>query len=110
MNKCHVCNASESQAANVNELFHIEEKSILVENIPALVCYRCGEVTFSAETTEKIRVMLHENHEFLKAEATNVFSYPSPKKKRLSGAMKGTFILPLPDNFDEPLEDFKDYM
>jgi hypothetical protein len=33
-----------------------------------------------------------------------------PKKRRLSGSMKGTFILPLPDNFDEPLEEFSDYL
>ncbi|HAA33448.1 MAG TPA: hypothetical protein DCE56_44175 [Cyanobacteria bacterium UBA8553] len=24
--------------------------------------------------------------------------------------VKGTFILPLPDDFDEPLEDFQEYM
>ncbi|MCU7243166.1 MAG: DUF2281 domain-containing protein [Microcystis aeruginosa WS75] len=24
--------------------------------------------------------------------------------------LKGTFVLPLPDDFDEPLEDFKEYM
>ncbi|NEO41204.1 MAG: DUF2281 domain-containing protein [Moorea sp. SIOASIH] len=24
--------------------------------------------------------------------------------------LKGTFVLPLPDNFDEPLDDFKEYM
>ena len=54
--------------------------------------------------------MLHENHELLKAEAINVFSYPSPQRKRRSGSMKGTFVLLLPDDFDEPLEDFKDYM
>lgn len=33
-----------------------------------------------------------------------------PKKKRLVGSMKGTFVLPLPEDFDEPLDDFKDYM
>lgn len=33
-----------------------------------------------------------------------------PKKQRLAGSMKGTFVLPLPDDFNEPLEDFKDYM
>ena len=33
-----------------------------------------------------------------------------PEKKRLAGSMKRTFVLPLPENFDEPLEDFKDYM
>lgn len=33
-----------------------------------------------------------------------------PKKRRLAGSMKGTFVLPLPDDFDEPLEDFEEYM
>lgn len=32
------------------------------------------------------------------------------KKRRLFGSMKGTFVLPLPDNFDEPLDDFEEYM
>lgn len=30
-------------------------------------------------------------------------------KKRRSGILKGTFVLPLPDDFDDPLEDFADY-
>jgi hypothetical protein len=34
----------------------------------------------------------------------------NPEKRRLSGSMKGTFVLPLPDDFDEPLEDFEEYM
>jgi len=33
-----------------------------------------------------------------------------PKKPRLAGSMKGTFVLPLPDDFDEPLADFEEYM
>ncbi|MBD2445982.1 DUF2281 domain-containing protein [Nostoc sp. FACHB-152] len=32
------------------------------------------------------------------------------QKKRRSGILKGTFVLPLPDDFDEPLEAFKEYM
>ncbi|WP_204151587.1 DUF2281 domain-containing protein [Leptolyngbya sp. CCY15150] len=32
------------------------------------------------------------------------------QKKRRSGILKGTFVLPLPDDFDAPLEDFKEYM
>lgn len=31
-------------------------------------------------------------------------------KKHRSGILKGTFVLPLSDDFDEPLEDFKEYM
>ncbi|MBE9108673.1 DUF2281 domain-containing protein [Nodosilinea sp. LEGE 07298] len=33
-----------------------------------------------------------------------------PQNLRLAGSMKGTFVLPLPDNFDEPLEEFEEYM
>lgn len=32
------------------------------------------------------------------------------KKLRVAGTMKGMFVLPLPDDFDEPLEDMKEYM
>jgi hypothetical protein len=35
---------------------------------------------------------------------------PSPKKKRQAGGMKGTFVLPLAEDFDAPLEDFAEYM
>jgi len=31
-------------------------------------------------------------------------------KKRRSGILEGTFVLPLPDDFDEPLEDFREYL
>jgi hypothetical protein len=29
-------------------------------------------------------------------------------KRRLFGSMKGTFVLPLPDNFNDELDDFQD--
>ena len=34
----------------------------------------------------------------------------STKKRNLVGSMKGTFVLPLPDDFNEPLEEFAEYM
>ncbi|MGK7885879.1 MAG: DUF2281 domain-containing protein [Crocosphaera sp.] len=30
--------------------------------------------------------------------------------QKLAGSMKGTFILPLSEDFDEPLEEFEDYI
>jgi hypothetical protein len=33
----------------------------------------------------------------------------TPAKKRRSGILEGMFVLPLPDDFDQPLEDFRDY-
>lgn len=32
------------------------------------------------------------------------------EKKPLAGSMKGTFVLPLADNFDDPLEESEDYL
>jgi hypothetical protein len=31
-------------------------------------------------------------------------------KKPLVGSMKGTFVLPLAEDFDDPLEEFEDYV
>jgi Protein of unknown function (DUF2281) len=38
---------------------------------------------------------------------THTKSTSSPQKKRQAGFLKGTFALPLPDDFNEPLEDFQ---
>lgn len=32
------------------------------------------------------------------------------KKRPLAGSMKGTFVLPLPDDFDESLENFQEQL
>jgi hypothetical protein len=42
---------------------------VLVENIPAIVCSQCDEITFSRQTAEQIRVMLH------KAISMDVYAY-----------------------------------
>ncbi|MBD2494364.1 DUF2281 domain-containing protein [Nostoc sp. FACHB-280] len=34
----------------------------------------------------------------------------SVSPKRQAGFLKGTFSLPLPEDFDEPLDDLKEYM
>jgi HTH-type transcriptional regulator / antitoxin MqsA len=75
MFKCHVCSSEESQTEYVNEIFQIDGKFHLVENIPATVCSRCGEEIFSREATEDIRAMLHEKPEPIKSISVDVFSY-----------------------------------
>lgn len=80
MFKCHVCHSEESHTEFVDEIFQINEKFYLVENIPAIVCSRCGEETFNRETTERIRVMLHGSAEPIKSISVDVFSYSSESK------------------------------
>ena len=81
MFKCHVCHFEESHTEWVSEIFQIDGKFYLVENIPAIVCSRCGEETFDRETTERIRTMLHGAGEPTKSISVDVFSYQSESKK-----------------------------
>ena len=75
MFRCHVCGSGESHSEVVSEVFNIQGKFYLVENIPATVCSRCGEEVFSRETTDRIRVMLHRQEQPIKSIPLEVFSY-----------------------------------
>jgi YgiT-type zinc finger domain-containing protein len=75
MFQCHVCGFDEAREELVNEIFMIDGKPILVEQIPALVCARCGEAVFSRETTENVRRMVHGNARPNKSVRVDVFAY-----------------------------------
>jgi hypothetical protein len=48
--------------------------------------------------------LLHYAKYLISNYSTDVFKENLPPQKRRSGILKGTFVLPLPDDFDEPLE------
>ena len=75
MFRCHVCGSTEVNREPVSEVFVIAGKRILVEAIPAAICARCGEATFSRETTERIRRMVHGNAKPVRTEVVEVFAY-----------------------------------
>jgi hypothetical protein len=54
--------------------------------------------------------LLHYAKYLVENYSQTVAQESSLPKKRRSGILEGTFVLPLPDNFDEPLEDFQEYM
>lgn len=67
------------------------------------------------ETLEKMPVSLQEElwhyAEYLQEKYNqNNGEINTSNQKRRSGILKGIFVLPLADDFDEPLEDFEDYM
>ena len=74
-NHCHVCGSNNAKHILTNEIFNIDNKPILVEKIPAVVCTRCGEATFSRETTEKIRRMVHGESKPIKSISMDVFAF-----------------------------------
>jgi HTH-type transcriptional regulator / antitoxin MqsA len=59
MFNCHVCGDTTAKSEFVSEIFTIEGRRVLVEHIPAQVCKRCGESTFSRETVEHVRRLVH---------------------------------------------------
>ena len=72
---CAVCHAKESRDELVAELFQIDGQYVLVARIPAVVCARCGEESFSRDTTEKIRLMVHGQAESTKSITMPVFEF-----------------------------------
>ncbi|MGR3219902.1 MAG: YgiT-type zinc finger protein [Candidatus Anammoxibacter sp.] len=72
---CHVCGSIEAKKEYINEIFRIENKPVMVEHIPAMVCVRCGEETYSSETTERIRRMVHGEAKHVKSISIDVFDF-----------------------------------
>jgi len=75
MFKCHVCGSNIAHEQLISEIFQLEGKNILVENIPAQVCARCGEQVFSRATAEKLRLIVHGKARPLKSVKMDVFSF-----------------------------------
>jgi YgiT-type zinc finger domain-containing protein len=75
MSRCHVCGSIETKEEYTNEVFQIDNKPVLVEHIPATVCVRCGEETFSRETTERIRRMVQGEAKPVKSVSMEVFTF-----------------------------------
>lgn len=72
---CDVCGSKEARSELVSEIFMVDGRRVLVENIPAQVCVRCGKTTFSRETAEKVRRMVHGEAEPVGVISLEVFSF-----------------------------------
>ena len=64
-----------------------------------------------AELPESLQTeVLHYIEFLIEKQAKNSTQEKATKKRRVAGTMNGMFVLPLPDDFDEPLEDRKEYV
>lgn len=71
---CHVCGHTAARSEFMSEVFMIDGRRVLVEHIPTQVCQRCGEATFSRETTEKIRQLVRGAGQPIKTVPLEVFA------------------------------------
>jgi YgiT-type zinc finger domain-containing protein len=75
MTRCDVCGGSNFHTESVSEIFEIDGRHILVEDIPAQVCSKCGEMTFDRTTTERVRRMVHGEAQPVGTIELEVFAY-----------------------------------
>jgi len=57
------------------EVFHVGDRYMLVEDIPATVCAKCGEKTSDAAMAEGIRHRLHGHGKLKRSMKLDVFAY-----------------------------------
>jgi len=62
-----------------------------------------------AQMPESLQQEVLHYAKYLNEKYSHAQTTEQPKKRR-SGILKGTFVLPLPDDFDDPLKDFEEYM
>ena len=74
---CNVCNGEESRLETVEEVFKVDGKYVLVGGVPSTICRRCVERSFSRETTEKVRLLVHEQAEAAKSVSMQVYEFAS---------------------------------
>jgi len=74
MFRCQVCGETEARSEVVSEVFLIDGLPVLVEGIPALVCARCGDATFSRATTERVRRLVHGETPPVRSVRADVFA------------------------------------
>ena len=75
MFECAVCGCKKSRLESVDEVFKIDGDYVLVEQVPAEVCDRCGEQSFSLETAENIRRAVASGAPPLRSIELRVFAF-----------------------------------
>ena len=72
---CGVCYGKESRSELVEEVFRVGGSYVLVGGVPSTVCQRCGERSFSRETTEKVRQLVHGEAQAAKSVSIQVYEF-----------------------------------
>ena len=82
--RCTVCGADGCHEEMVDEIFHLAGQYVLVDNMPAAVCNRCGDRTLSADTVERARVVVHGQTKPVKSIPLIVYELPQDGEKTIT--------------------------
>ncbi len=72
---CEVCGAGERQNRLVRYTLAMDDRCLIVEHVPAVVCDRCGETTFSPEIVERLQQTVWQAHEPSRVMETPVYEF-----------------------------------
>ena len=75
MSSCSACGSAERRDEAVDEVFNVNGVYVLVARVPSTVCLRCGERSFSRETTEKVRLLVREQAKSSRSIPLHVYEY-----------------------------------
>ena len=75
MFSCNACGSAERRDEAVDEVFNVDGDYVLVARVPSTVCLRCGERSFSRHTTEKVRLLVHEQAKSPRSVPLRVYEY-----------------------------------
>ena len=75
MFKCPVCGCSDSRKELVKDVFQVDGRYVLVHDVPATVCSRCGEESVSSETAERVRLLVNGDGQPKRTVEMEVFEF-----------------------------------
>ena len=73
--KCEVCGRGERRDQRIRYSLPLDDKLLVVDNVPAIVCDRCGEVTLSPAVTERLKRTAWESRRPARIIEAEVYDY-----------------------------------
>ncbi len=58
---CSKCGYNEFFAKKIKKVFDIDNKLVVMDNLPVLICKKCGEENFSKETLANIQDIVYSD-------------------------------------------------
>ena len=75
MFSCSICHGKESREEKVDRVLEVKGRYVKIEGVPSTVCRRCGEPSFSAENTERTRMLVHGGGEPVRMDSLPVYEF-----------------------------------
>lgn len=73
--QCDLCGAAKAQVRHVTRSFGRGDRLLVIENIPIVVCSRCGERYFTAATMREIERLKQSRLERMRRRAVPIVSF-----------------------------------